>query len=192
MENISVRRLVIFVSTLFLITSAMGSEPGFEQHGAHVHGVGKLMIAEDGNQLEIQFVSPGMNIVGFEHLPSNAAQKAAISKAIDTLKQPLRLFGFAASAGCKTVSAKAQIGKEQHHEDEMDHEEEGEHHDEHEGHSEFSATYRLACTNLSRVEGIEVNIFKLFPATRVIKVEAISDRGQKQMDLTPANTTLEF
>lgn len=175
----------LILATLFLATSAIAGEPAFEQHGAHVHGEGKLMIAQDGNQLEMEFVSPGMNLVGFEHPPANPAQTDAVNAAIATLKQPLRLFGFPPAAGCKP-------GKSDVHTSSEHHEHEGTDHDAREMHSEFSASYHLECANTSQLDHIGINIFKLFPGTRVIDVQSITDQGQKQADLTPDNATFNF
>ena len=35
--------------------------------GAHEHGVGRLNAVLDGQALELEFDSPAMNLVGFEH-----------------------------------------------------------------------------------------------------------------------------
>ncbi len=37
------------------------------QLGPHMHGHGKLDMALEGNRLEMELNSPGMDIVGFEH-----------------------------------------------------------------------------------------------------------------------------
>lgn len=170
-----------------MATPLLADEHNFEQHGLHVHGEVRLMIAQDGDQLEIDLVSPGVNMVGFEHPPSTQAQKEAINGAIATLKQPLRLFGFPSAAVCKAISVEAQISKE-HHDEHENHDE----HDEPSGHSEFSASYHLDCAKISQLDRIEINLFKLFPATKVIDVQSITDRGQQKMDLTEDNATLKF
>ena len=42
-----------------------------ETHGAHVHGVANLNMAFAGGALEMEFESPAMSILGFEHRPKN-------------------------------------------------------------------------------------------------------------------------
>ena len=49
--------------------------------GAHEHGVAKLNAVLDGNTLELELDSPAMNIVGFEHVASNDADKAKVAAA---------------------------------------------------------------------------------------------------------------
>lgn len=173
------------LAALFIATAAVADESAFEQHGAHVHGEAKLTIAQDGNHLEMEFVSPGMNIVGFEHPPANETQTNAVNAALAILNQPQRLFGFPAAAGCKPSAIDVHTSREHH-------EHEGADHDAAETHSEFSASYRFECANTSLLEQVEVNLFKLFPDTQVIDVQSITDRGQKQADLTPGSATFNF
>lgn len=45
---------------------------------------------------------------------------------------------------------------------------------------------------MSRLERIEVKLFKLFPGTEVIEVQSVSKRGQQKIDLTPGESTLEL
>ena len=44
-------------------------------HDAHVHGIGKLNVAFDGNNLIIELTSPAVNIVGFEHQAQNQKEE---------------------------------------------------------------------------------------------------------------------
>ncbi len=170
---------------LFITTSAVADKSAFEQHGAHVHGEAKLTIAQDGNHLEMEFVSPGMNIVGFEHPPADQAQTQAVNAALAILNQPQRVFGFPAAAGCEPSAINVHTSSEHH-------EHEGADHDSGETHSEFSASYRLECADTSQLDHIGINIFKLFPGTRVIDAQSITDRGQKQADLTPDSASFNF
>ena len=87
-------KTALIYSLLFAtgISPLFASEHEHEQHEAHVHGEAQLLIAQEGNQLEIEFKSPAINIVGFEHKPSNAKQEASLEAAVATLKQPGQLF----------------------------------------------------------------------------------------------------
>ena len=49
--------------------------------GAHVHGEAVLNVVQEGTNVFIEFESPAINLVGFEHAPINPEQKAAFDRA---------------------------------------------------------------------------------------------------------------
>ena len=60
----------------FIIAFATAGQFSYAEDGAaslvaHVHGLSELAIAMEGEKLEIQFTSPAMNLVGFEHQASS-------------------------------------------------------------------------------------------------------------------------
>jgi len=161
-----------------------------EEHAAHVHGKGQLLVALEGDTLEIEFMSPAMNIVGFEHQPANESQIHAVKRAIATLKQPGKLFNLSSKAGCIPVSIKVEspLARDDHHEHS-----DKEHTKEHEeGHSDFDGRYRFQCSNLSTLKSIEVKIFDLFPGTEKLEAQRISTHGQQKIDLSSGNNLLEL
>ena len=68
------------VASLLTLTSVTAA-----QQPAHVHGIATLNLAMEGDKLEIEFVSPAGNIVGFEHEAVTAAERRAIRDAIEQL-----------------------------------------------------------------------------------------------------------
>lgn len=50
-------------------------ETGYRALGAHVHGIGELNVAIDGEALLVELISPAMDLVGFEHAPRTEAQR---------------------------------------------------------------------------------------------------------------------
>ena len=52
-----------------VIRQAQAEEGSLE---AHVHGMSDLTIAVEGGEIEIEFESPAMNIVGFEYKAQSA------------------------------------------------------------------------------------------------------------------------
>ena len=99
---------------------------------AHVHGVGELNIAFDGNQIALELFAPGADIVGFEYEAKSAEDFAAIAGAMDTLSAPLKLFGLPEAAGCSVTEVKVELVDEHGH-DEHGHDAHG--HDDH-GHDD--------------------------------------------------------
>ncbi|MBT2968422.1 MAG: hypothetical protein B6D72_08065 [gamma proteobacterium symbiont of Ctena orbiculata] len=173
--------LAICLVVCSTLLHAAGSDS--EQHEAHVHGEALLLIAIEGDALEIEFISPAMNLVGFEHQPANAQQEQAVEAAIGSLRQPDLVFSIPSAAKCVPVSIEVESPLAEH----------GDHHD-HEGeaHTDFTAHYRFRCSAISYLEMIDVKLFKQFPGTEVIEVQSISKRGQQKIDLTPGQSRLEL
>ena len=194
-SNIPLFRLAALgcVTMLFFADAAAGESTGREQ-GAHVHGLGSLNIAFEGQTLEAELVSPGMDIVGFEHAAESAEDKEALAKATTTLKDGGALFGFPAEAGCRLEEAEVKSpsadGMQDDHDHEADHKHEGDH--EGETHSEFRAHYHFHCQTPGHLTHIDVKFFDLFPNARELDVQTISTRGQGAVELTPAASRLTF
>lgn len=57
---------------------ALAADDAHDHHGnhpAHVHGVGKLDVALEGNTLTLHLDTPLVNVVGFEHAASSSKDK---------------------------------------------------------------------------------------------------------------------
>ncbi|MCG9650659.1 DUF2796 domain-containing protein [Vibrio brasiliensis] len=118
-----------------LATSSLAyAEEGFRQHGAHVHGQIEFNIAQDGNELLVEITAPGADVVGFEHAPTNDAEKQQLKDAVAKLSHADNVFTLTSAAGCKvehqsvthTLGADKHDHDEHHDHDKHDHEE---HHD---------------------------------------------------------------
>ncbi|OOZ42798.1 DUF2796 domain-containing protein [Solemya elarraichensis gill symbiont] len=182
MANIQLAIFSIILTLLISPVQLLAVEPDHEHHGAHVHGEAQLLIAVEGNTLEIEFISPAMNIVGFEYLPRNNTQLEAVKSAIEILNQPGQLFSLPSGAECHTSTFSVESpfsGHEKHAHGEADH-------------RDFAAHYHFLCTDMSRLKRVEVGIFKQFPATDVIEVQSISQRGQRMTELTPEHNSVEL
>ncbi|MEW7992303.1 MAG: DUF2796 domain-containing protein [Candidatus Thiodiazotropha sp.] len=185
MTKINPGAIVLSLSLLGGSVQIQAAESDHEHHEAHVHGEAELLIAIEGDALEIEFRSPAMNIVGFEHRPADKAQMEAVEAAIGTLKQAELVFGIPSGAKCEPVAIEVESPLAEHAEHaDHDHEEET--------HSNFTGHYHFRCAEMSRLERIEVKLFKLFPGTEVIEVQSVSKRGQQKIDLTPGESTLEL
>jgi hypothetical protein len=192
--------LIGLIITFAFSMPLVAGEHEHEQHDAHLHGEAELLVAVDGKRLEIEFMSPAMNIVGFEHHPSTEEQQAAVASAIATMKKPEVMLSLSPDAKCTLVSAAIDTplaGHEAHDK----HEKEGHEHEEHaehegepaeETHSDFTAHYRFNCEEPGKLTTMDIGIFKQFPGTESIEAQTISNRGQHKLDLTPEKTTLEL
>ncbi|WP_410481356.1 DUF2796 domain-containing protein [Pseudomonas plecoglossicida] len=158
--------------------------------GAHEHGVAKLNAALDGNTLELELDSPAMNLVGFEHAASSAADKAKVAAVRQQLEQPLKLFGLPAAAGCKEDQ---QALESPLFGDTAKAESDGDEHEHSHPHSDIGAHYQLTCASPEKLAQLDLApLFKAFPATQKINVQLIGPNGQKGVETTPAKAVVAF
>ena len=127
MKNIFIVLVCLFVS---FQTSAQ-----VRQKDSHEHGAANLMLAIEGDKLQIGIEVPSESLIGFEHFPKSRSDRENFNEAIKILSNPSKFFSTPDDAECLltglNVSQTLFSGEE---EDEHGHEEKDEH-DDH-GHEE--------------------------------------------------------
>lgn len=171
---------------------------------AHVHGTSDLTIAIEGKDIEIEFESPAMNLVGFEHKANSEKDKAIVQKTVVILNKHDSVFSLSGGS-CKLVDSSVNVSSlldahEKHSDhDEHGHKNEHEHdkheHDEHsdpKSHSEISASYHFQCDDLDKLSSMDVELFKGFSGIHKIKAMWLSETKQGAVTLTSKNKTIRF
>lgn len=185
------RHLLLAVPLTLLAFSNVYADEHNHDHGSlakHQHGIASINVALDGDKLEITLESPTMNIVGFEHAATSAADQATVSAAKAVLEQPLQLFALPASAGCAVTRAKVESALFQPADANSPAA-----HDEGEVHSDIDADYQLTCSNPADLTSISLApLFKQFSGTQKITVQLIGPNGQEGAELTPAAAAMNF
>lgn len=152
------------------------SHDDFTQLGAHVHGQATLTMVLEGNELQLALQSAAYNIVGFEHAPSNAAQRQEIAIALDTLAQG-SWFNLSPEAYCEIQGADANT----------DLTEPG-----YTGHGDFYANISLVCQNPARLQQLTLGLFGLTPSLEKISVQWVINGRQGAGELTVSNNVQRF
>jgi len=197
-------------STLFFVSQVQAFE---RNHSAHEHGHAKLTLVIEGDEVVMEFHSPAMNIVGFEHQPSSHDEKHAVEEAVQGFKENKGLFLFNAEAGCALEHSEVETallekdahGDSHHEEDENhDHESEGEHeshekHDDHdhhdsdeETHSEFEVSYHYECQAIDKLQSLELGLFSTFSSLQEVEVQLAGPKGQQVLELNQKQRKVEF
>lgn len=148
-----------------------------QDHGAHVHGAAALTVVVEGAAVVIGLESPAVNVVGFEHLPANDEQRAALADAIAALGRGEELFTPSPAARCR------QVGVEVHTPLAADTGGEGHDHEQSSAHSDFEATWEFACESAENLSRIEVRLFDRFAALVDIDAAVVGPRGQTALEL---------
>ena len=126
-------------ATLLALCFSVAANATEREHAAHEHGVGQLNIAIEGQEVEIELVSPGADIVGFEHEAESEGDKAAVERALSSLKDADALFAFPPAAQCQIEEAEvesAQLDDHDHHDEKHEHGEEEAEEEDHDHHGE--------------------------------------------------------
>lgn len=171
-----------------------------ESLSAHVHGVSELMIAIENDEIEVQLISPAMDIVGFERKAKTDKEVIAVNSAKSQLEVGSSLFSFMDSS-CKLDSSAVDVSslieeqKHEHSHSKHSHEEslsEHHHHEDDDRHFEVIANYKYSCQEQSVPTAISVNLFKLFPRMEKIQVVWLAQNKQGAVTLTPEEFKVEF
>lgn len=172
------------------------ARPETREHGAHVHGIGRLNIVLERNAVHIELDSPAANIVGFEHAAQTDADRAVLERALQTLRDGDRLFLFSPAAACQQVRVAVQSSMlesahahgEKHDHDHADKGGAGGSHD----HADIRAEYQFECRDGGKVEQVVVELFEAFPATERLEVQYVIGSRQGAARLTAAQHLLRF
>jgi hypothetical protein len=155
------------------------------QHAPHAHGVAELRVAVDGKRLHIELESPLDNLVGFEHEPKTARERAALAAAEETLRGGDALFVLPAEAGCVLAAVELESPYPQTAGDDP-----GRARDEEKGHSDMDVTYEYNCANPAALNAMRVNLSEAFPRMQRILAETATPAGQGKATLDQSRRTL--
>ena len=197
--------IATFAFAFFILANVSYAEQKGTSLDAHVHGLSQLTIAVEGEKVELEFSSPAMNLVGFEHKATSKKDIAAVKQAVSILRQPEMLFSLS-EAQCKPVYTNVDIssliehdddhdghkGHDEHkdHKDHDDHKGHDDHkaHDEHETHSEIVANYSFECKDSSALSSIKVSLFESFAGIYKIQTMWVTPSKQGSAKLKGENS----
>ena len=181
-QTLSRHRILVYLFISLGLTAmcglSYGKEVTYRQQGPHVHGVAQLNIAQDGDTLVLELQSPAINMLGFEHFPTNTKQRQVVAHAIAILQNAQPLFVLPPAAGCQLQKVDVDtplIGKLRKLE-----------------HTDLNASYRFQCHAVTALDTISVNLFRKFPSIKAINVQMLTDKGQSATRLTAQHTTIDF
>lgn len=180
------RILLLSIGIMSCLSAAFATAEQTRRHSAHRHGVAQLNVAADGGDLYIELNSPAANILGFEHAPSTATERAVLDRAIATLKNADRLFALSDDARCRIAAIEIELPEDA--DDRHDH-----HTPSGAAHTDILGHYRFNCADLDMLRQVDTaQLFATFPATQRLELQyAIGDR-QGAAALTESQPALRF
>jgi hypothetical protein len=156
------------------LTRASAGDELLEEHHAHEHGVATLDVAVEAAQLVLQFRSPAINLLGFEHRPRSAQDETALSRATAWLRDPTAQFKPPAEAACHIVKSEVTTPDWEHSGD----------------HAEFAASYEFDCRQPAALRHLDVQLLRHLEAGTRIEVQVATTAGQDSAELTHSKIRL--
>ena len=192
-----------YLSLPGLVIAMVIATPAATAQSAHVHGRGQVDIAIENDRVYLALASPGADIVGFEHAPRNAKQKAAVAAALGKFGNPAELLRFTPAADCRVIRASAELEIDDEHEkhsaDEDGHEQheheayrQDDNHGGKENHGALVAEYEFACSQIDALAEIEFTYFARFGNAQALEIVLIDGRGQRREDIGRADPVLRL
>jgi hypothetical protein len=197
-----------FIAPGFLLVTAFTSshlqsinvlaQTGNQQQAPHVHGTAQLTLVQDRSTLLIEFESPAINIVGFEHAPRDTSQREAINEALHAFRAPDSIVLLSA-LNCEilhTLATTTGVFSEHSHaigshtaHSLADHTQDHSHTHEHAG---FRVIFELSCPVGFALAELGITAFASFQGIQTIEAQWALDRAQGARRLSNQQNRLRF
>ncbi|MFT7009818.1 MAG: hypothetical protein ACJAXJ_004372 [Colwellia sp.] len=188
--------LNIILLNVFLLGQLVHAENQQKQDtrlDAHVHGLSEMTMAIEGEILDIQLISPTINLFGFEHKASNKKEITIVNNAKALLSNTAALFSFS-GGGCSLintvidVSGLIKLDENEHEHQPKDNKKSHDDHSDqeasHENHSQVVANYRYHCEEIATLSAITALAFDQFSGINNIHAMWITDTKQGVVTLS--------
>jgi hypothetical protein len=141
------------------------------QEHAHEHGVVRLDVAVQARTLSVQLEAPLDSVLGFEHRPRSAAERAAADAMQARLKDAAALLRPDAAAQCRLTQAEVDSTALQSTAPDAG------------GHADIDARYEFDCLQPERLATLDLGLFEAFPRIRRIEVQVAGTKRQSGQTL---------
>ncbi len=172
-----------------------------QELGSHVHGFTELNLVIANQNVQIEFISPAINLLGFERASNSPEENKLFNEVLEDLQAAEWLLSDQLE-DCQMstpVFEAPEFGShemsEEHEEHEHEHEEHEHEYEDHEhetgDHADFRVQYLFDCRS-APPSNFTVTAFDRFVGIEEISVRWIVGRQQGVSNLTPSNATLSF
>ena len=170
-----------------------------QELGSHVHGFTELNLVIANQNVQIEFISPAINLLGFERASNSPEENKLFNEVLEDLQAAEWLLSDQLE-DCQMSTPVFEAPEFGSHEMSEGHEEHEHEHDEHEhedhehetgDHADFRVQYLFDCRS-APPSNFTVTAFDRFVGIEEISVRWIVGRQQGVSNLTPSNATLSF
>jgi hypothetical protein len=181
-----------FSSVIAGLTLLLSGSEVFAQD-AHVHGVAELNIVREGQVVQIEFFSPGANLLGFERMPGAAEEWMRFATVVEDLEASAWLLGDQL-AGCDMRIEAMDVPSFSAGGDGHDHGDEPHDHEEElaeDAHVDFRVQYLFDCSR-SMPSDLRITAFQHFPGIERITTQWIVEGRPGFIELTARAPLIEL
>jgi hypothetical protein len=193
-SNSFAKRVLHTACLLVAIALGTGSATVSAKDGAHVHGAMQMNVAVQAQTLTVQIEAPLDSLLGFEHAPRTAAQRAAADALVKRLNEDRSLVSPAAAAMCslvKTTVDAAALKPADKPADKTTDKTAAAKKDE-DVHADIDIGYEFNCTQIDKLDSIAVGLFDAFKRLQKIDAQAATGQGQSKQTLTRKQAVLKL
>ena len=185
MTFVNKRFFEAFVALFAFFILQTGSLVIAQETGSHVHGLTELNIVVVNRDLQIEFVSPAINLLGFERESTSPEETELLNEVVSKLQTAEWLLGNTLDS-CQMsipVFEAPSFGRHEGHEEHEGHEHEFE------THADFRVQYLFSCLSAPPAE-ITITAFDHFNGIEEISARWIVGRQQGLSQLTRGDTVI--
>ena len=176
------------ICTFLLILIAGNSTAIAQSPVSHVHGNAELNVVLMEKQLQVEFVSPAINLLGFERPPITDVESATMNNTIKQLQHGGWLIeGVPSTCQLSTEEFEAPFFEERES-NKHDHEHESSEHDA-EAHSNFRVRYLYDCDAALKKQ-LRILAFDHYNGIETLTVQWITNQMQGYTQLSRDNPVL--
>ena len=165
-----------------------------QELGSHVHGLTELNVVIANQNVQIEFISPAINLLGFERASNSPEESKLFNEVLEDLQAAEWLLGDQLK-DCQMSTPVFEAPEFASHEMSEGHEEHEHEHEEHEheasDHADFRVQYLFDCQSAPPSD-LNVTAFDRFMGIEEISVRWIVGRQQGVSNLTKNNAKLNF
>ncbi len=127
---------------------------------AHDHGAAEINFAVEGKTVDIEFHAPAMAIVGFEYVPTTAADKKKQADALAALKANFsKMVIFDPALGCRMEAKSVEVENPEP------------------DHAEIDADFSATCAKTPAGTKVAFAVTKAYAGIAAITVQAVGAAG---------------
>lgn len=170
-------RILIGMLSFVLIAGADDKKHHRHSHSktqkAHDHGVAEINLAVEGKKVDIEFHAPAQAIVGFEYVPTSAADKKKQADAIAGLKANIgKMVIFDPKLGCKITAKSVEVENPEP------------------DHAEIDGDFEAVCAQSPAGSKVSFGVTKIYPGLTTVKVQAVGASGSAGAEIKSDKGTI--
>lgn len=196
-----VRNLMKLVNTVCYVVvigwSQVVMAKGLRKESAHAHGQSQMNLISEAKNLQLEWVAPADDLLGFEHKPRNDQEKNKVAEVVAKLKDNLSIVHFSEAAKCRLKNKIVNVGifadhDKHEHSKESKGKDKSSHHGEHGCHHDLKAQWTFECEQPEALKGATFKVHENFPQVKKVQLQFIVHGRPGKVELSAGKANVFF